>query len=62
MELLVTQGLFISSGKIITTGEGGAIIVKNKNIFHKLKSIKSFGYDVTSPQKEKFLEIIISTT
>lgn len=39
--------------KIITTGEGGAIIVKNKNIFHKLKSIKSFGYDIASPQDRK---------
>ena len=45
--------------KIITTGEGGAIIIKNRKIFQKLKSIKSFGYDIVLRKIEKSLEIII---
>ena len=39
--------------KIITTGEGGAIIIKNKKNFNKLSSIKSFGYDIASPKDRK---------
>ena len=39
--------------KIITTGEGGAIIVKNKSLLNKIKSIKSFGYDIADPSKRK---------
>lgn len=39
--------------KIITTGEGGAIILKNKRDFFLIKSMKSFGYDVASPNKRK---------
>ena len=39
--------------KIITTGEGGAIILKNKKNFDKLSSIKSFGYDIASPKDRK---------
>ena len=37
----------------MTTGEGGAIIIKDKKIFNKLKSIKSFGYDIVSPKDRK---------
>ena len=39
--------------KIITTGEGGAIILKKKKDFLLIKSMKSFGYDVASPNKRK---------
>ena len=39
--------------KIITTGEGGAIILKNKRDFLNIKSMKSFGYDIASPNKRK---------
>tara|TARA_Y100000389_G_scaffold202720_1_gene248931 strand:- start:31756 stop:32898 length:1143 start_codon:yes stop_codon:yes gene_type:complete len=39
--------------KIITTGEGGAIILKNRNEFELVKSMKSFGYDIASPNKRK---------
>jgi perosamine synthetase len=39
--------------KIITTGEGGAIILKNKKDFSLIKSMKSFGYDIASPNKRK---------
>ena len=39
--------------KIITTGEGGAVIIKDKKIFNKLRSVKSFGYDVASPKDRK---------
>jgi len=39
--------------KIITTGEGGAIIIKDKKIFNKLRSVKSFGYDIASPKDRK---------
>ncbi len=39
--------------KIITTGEGGAIILKNKKNYSLIKSMKSFGYDVASPNKRK---------
>lgn len=39
--------------KIITTGEGGALIVKNEKKFKLIKSLKSFGYDVAEPGKRK---------
>ena len=39
--------------KIITTGEGGALILKNKNDYNYCKSIKSFGYDISDPSKRK---------
>ena len=39
--------------KIITTGEGGAIILKNRKEFELVKSMKSFGYDIASPNKRK---------
>ena len=39
--------------KIITTGEGGAIILKNKKDYELINSIKSFGYDIASPNKRK---------
>ena len=39
--------------KIITTGEGGALITKSKKIFEYCKSIRSFGYDVSDPNKRK---------
>ena len=39
--------------KIITTGEGGAIIIKNRSLLKKIKSIKSFGYDIAEPGKRK---------
>ena len=39
--------------KIITTGEGGAIILKNKKEYEKIGSIKSFGYDIAAPNKRK---------
>ena len=39
--------------KIITTGEGGAVIIKDKKVFKKLSSIKSFGYDIASPKDRK---------
>ena len=39
--------------KIITTGEGGALILKEKKDYKKIKSLKSFGYDVISPQDRK---------
>ncbi len=38
--------------KIITTGEGGALILKKK-YFNYCKSIRSFGYDVSDPNKRK---------
>ena len=39
--------------KIITTGEGGALILKNKNNYNYCKSIRSFGYDISDPNKRK---------
>ena len=39
--------------KIITTGEGGALILKEKKDYKKIKSLKSFGYDVISPLDRK---------
>ena len=39
--------------KIITTGEGGALILKNKEQYHLIKSLRSFGYDVADPKKRK---------
>ena len=39
--------------KIITTGEGGALILKNKKDYDKIKSIRAFGYDVASPKDRK---------
>jgi len=39
--------------KIITTGEGGAIILKNEKDFLLVNSMKSFGYDIASPNKRK---------
>ena len=39
--------------KIITTGEGGALILKKKEDYKKIQSLKSFGYDESSPSKRK---------
>ncbi len=39
--------------KIITTGEGGALILKNKKQYHSIKSLRSFGYDIADPQERK---------
>lgn len=39
--------------KIITTAEGGALILKNKRDYKKIKSLRSFGYDEASPNKRK---------
>jgi len=39
--------------KIITTGEGGALILKNKKQYNLIKSLRSFGYDIADPQKRK---------
>ena len=39
--------------KIMTTGEGGALILKKERDFWKIKSLKSFGYDEASPGKRK---------
>lgn len=39
--------------KIITTAEGGALIVNNTKSFKKIKSLRSFGYDEASPDKRK---------
>ncbi|MBI29366.1 MAG: hypothetical protein CMI95_05705 [Pelagibacteraceae bacterium] len=39
--------------KIITTGEGGALILKNKKVYNLIKSLRSFGYDIADPQKRK---------
>ena len=45
-------GVFFHPVKIMTTGEGGALILKKKEIL-KIKSLKSFGYDEASPGKRK---------
>lgn len=39
--------------KIITTGEGGALILKKYRDFNKILSLKSFGYDQAIPHKRK---------
>ena len=39
--------------KIITTAEGGALIINNIKDFKKIKSLRSFGYDEASPNKRK---------
>jgi len=39
--------------KTITTGEGGAIILKNKKDYNIIRSLKSFGYDIASPNQRK---------
>ncbi len=39
--------------KIITTGEGGALIIKDKKQYQLIKSLKSFGYDIADPNKRK---------
>ena len=39
--------------KIITTAEGGALILKKRKDFEKIKALKSFGYDIPSPSKRK---------
>lgn len=39
--------------KIITTGEGGALILRKKKDFSKIKSMRSFGYDIASPEDRK---------
>ena len=39
--------------KIITTGEGGALILNSKKLYEYCKSIRSFGYDIFDPSKRK---------
>jgi len=39
--------------KIITTAEGGALILNDLKDFNKIKSLRSFGYDEASPIKRK---------
>ena len=39
--------------KLITTAEGGMLIGKNKKIVKKVKSLKSFGYDIADPLKRR---------
>ncbi len=40
--------------KLITTGEGGAILTNNKSIFNKLKKITNHGYESFKIKKGKF--------
>lgn len=40
--------------KLITTGEGGAILTNNKSIFNKLKKISNHGYEPFKIKKGKF--------